>query len=38
MKLKYQVITCDETTSAMDIASTKMENTVATNVTKNCHS
>ena len=32
------VIECDEIISVMDIVSTKMTNTVATNVTKNCHS
>ena len=32
------MIACDETIYVMDIVSTKMTNTVATNVTKNCHS
>ena len=32
------MITCDEIISVMDIISTKMTNTIATNVTKNCHS
>ena len=32
------MITCDEIISVMDIISTKMTNTTATNVTKNCHS
>ena len=30
------VIMCDETISVLDIALTKMRNTIATNVTKNC--
>ena len=32
------VIACDKTISGMDIVSTKMTNTIATNVTENCHS
>ena len=32
------VITCVEIISVMDIVTTKMTNTIATNVTKNCHS
>ena len=32
------VITCDEIISVMDIVSTKLENSIITNVTKNCHS
>ena len=32
------MIACDEIISVMDILSTKMTNTIATNVTKNCHS
>ena len=32
------VISCHEILSVMDIVSTKMTNTIATNVTKNCHS
>ena len=32
------VIACDEIVSVMDIVSTKMTNTIATNVTKNWHS
>ena len=32
------VIACNEIISVMDITSTKMTNTIATNVTKNCHS
>ena len=31
------VIDCDEIISVMDVVSTKMANTLATNVTKNCH-
>ena len=31
-------IRCDEIKSAMDIASVKIKNTTATNVTRNCHS
>ena len=31
------VIPCDEIIDTMDIVSTKMTNTIATNVTKNCH-
>ena len=31
------VIACDEIISAMDIVSTKMTNTIATNVSINCH-
>ena len=32
------VIACHEIISVMDIVSTKMTNTEATNITKNCHS
>ena len=32
------VIACDEVISVMDIVSTEMTNTIATNVTKNCQS
>ena len=32
------VIVCDEILSVMDIVSTKMTNTIATNVSINCHS
>ena len=32
------VITCDEVISVMDIVSTKMTNTIATNLTKHFHS
>ena len=32
------MIACDEIISVMDIVSTKMTNTIATNVTKDCHS
>ena len=32
------VIACDEIISVMDIVSTNMTNTIATNMTKNCHS
>ena len=32
------MIECDKIISVMDIASTKMTNTIATNATKNCHS
>ena len=32
------MIECDEIISVMDIVSTKMTNTIAANVTKNCHS
>ena len=32
------VITCDEIISVMNIVSTKMTNTIATNVTKKCYS
>ena len=31
------MIECDEVMSLMDMVSTKMTNTMATNVTKNCH-
>ena len=31
------VIKCDEIISVMDIVSTKKTNTMATNVTENCH-
>ena len=32
------MIACDKIISVMDIVSTKMTNTIAANVTKNCHS